>query len=126
VYYHLFVTVVLILLGFDSQKFWRSMAIILLASLWAGISRINWAPVPAILGGVLYLMEKPLAEGETIWRYLAKPVAWGIAGIAAAMNAQSTYALLSGKRLEPVHGSSFIRICSGIACCQIPPTFMGY
>src|SRR4030043_198522 len=46
IYYHLLIMVILLLWGFDSTRIWRNLILVLLASLWAGISRINWLPVP--------------------------------------------------------------------------------
>ena len=57
VYYHLQFMVILILWGFDRHHFWRNLILVLIASLWAGISRINWLPVPGLLAAALYLME---------------------------------------------------------------------
>ncbi|HNE03994.1 MAG TPA: hypothetical protein PLT08_05725, partial [Anaerolineales bacterium] len=54
VYYHLHVMVILILVGVSVNKPWRSLVFIILASLWAGISRVNWFPVPAMLAIAIY------------------------------------------------------------------------
>jgi hypothetical protein len=95
VYYHLQVPVIIILWGFDRNKFWKSLAIILLASAWAGISRINWFPVPAMLAATLYFLEEP-AVLQPLWRYLARPLVWGVAGTAAAFGVQKAYIAWSG------------------------------
>ena len=97
--------VILVLWGVKPRQFWRSLAVILAASLWAGISRINWFPVPAILAAVLYLIEVPV-EKKTIWRYLSPPAAWGFLGTATAFLAQRLYIFLSGNPIEQF-GSSF-------------------
>ncbi len=95
VYYHLVVPLILVLVGFDSRKFWRTLGVVLLASAWAGISRVNWFPMPGALAALLYLMEKPL--GDDRWdRYLFPPFVWGSAGLAAAFGAQWLYVLWSG------------------------------
>ncbi|MBI2333280.1 MAG: hypothetical protein HYU84_14185 [Chloroflexi bacterium] len=49
VYYHLHVMVILILAGVSVKNQRRSLIFIILASVWAGISRVNWFPVPAML-----------------------------------------------------------------------------
>jgi hypothetical protein len=95
VYYHLQVPVILVLLGFDHRRLWRSLGIVLLASLWAGISRVNWFPVPGMLAAALYFMERPMDE-QPWWRYLLPPAAWTLAGTAAAFAAQAVYAAWSG------------------------------
>lgn len=111
VYYHLLVCVILVLWGFDRDRFWKTMIFVALGSMWAGISRVNWIPVPAMVAATLYLLEKPvcasrvpgkdgtLAESnwlKTWWSYLWPPLAWGVAGGAAALAAQSAYVLVSG------------------------------
>ncbi|HEX9091190.1 MAG TPA: hypothetical protein VF831_06860 [Anaerolineales bacterium] len=105
VYYHLLVMVILLLWGFDSRHFWRSLLLVLVASLWAGISRINWLPVPGLLAAALYLMEVNQAR-KPIWCYLVPPAAWVIAGTAVGYTSQLAYQLGSG---NPVawYGSSF-------------------
>jgi hypothetical protein len=105
VYYHLQVPVIIILWGFDSKKFWKSLVVILLASAWAGISRINWFPVPAMLAATLYLLEKP-ARQEPLWRYLAWPFVWGATGTALAFGVQKAYIAWSGNPPE-LFSSSF-------------------
>lgn len=63
VYYHLLVPVMIVLATFDARHFWRSLFGVLLASAWAGISRVNWMPVPGLLAGTLYLLEAPFWVG---------------------------------------------------------------
>ncbi|MBV5337333.1 MAG: hypothetical protein J0653_05050, partial [Deltaproteobacteria bacterium] len=47
VYYHLQVCVILILAGVSVRNPWRSLLFVVIASAWAGVSRVNWFPVPA-------------------------------------------------------------------------------
>lgn len=105
VYYHLLVSVCIVFAGFESKRFAKSLAVILIASAWAGISRVNWFPVPAMLGITIYLVESRFAGGW--WRYFRAPLAWGTAGIAAAAAAQAGYALLSKQPDVAAFGSSF-------------------
>lgn len=113
VYYHLQVSVILVLWTFDRQRFWKTTVFVVLASLWAGISRVNWIPVPAFLAVTLYLLEQPVrASGgcssiETWGRYLAAPLVWGLAGIAAALASQAAYVWVSGHDDVSAFGSSF-------------------
>jgi hypothetical protein len=96
VYYHLLVMVILILWLFDGTKPWRSLFMILLASAWAGISRINWYPVPALLGAALYLLETSKGQRKPT-EYLKWPVIWTILGAATASLAQLAYISWSGQ-----------------------------
>jgi hypothetical protein len=59
VYYHLLVMVILVLWGFNQHHPWRTLVVVLLASLWAGISRVNWLPVPGMLAAAMYFLEVP-------------------------------------------------------------------
>jgi hypothetical protein len=105
IYYHLLVMVILLLWGFDANHFWRSLILVLLASLWAGISRINWLPVPGLLAASLYLLELP-TKGKSLWRYLQAPIIWIVTGTAIAYASQQAYQLWSGN--PPAwFGSSF-------------------
>lgn len=95
VYFHLLPAAVIVLLGFDSRRFWRSLAIVMLASVWAGVSRVNWIPVPGLLAATLYLLEVG-PSGSELLRYLRWPAAWVVLGAAAALASYRIYALLSG------------------------------
>ena len=66
VYYHLEVMVILPLLFIDMKKPRQSLLIVIIASLWAGISRVNWFPMPALLAIALYLLETPLTSTVAI------------------------------------------------------------
>jgi len=108
VYYHLLVIVILVLWGFDRQRPWRTLFIVALASIWAGISRVNWYPVPGMLAAALYFLEQPFGRDDddevtsliplfrAITRYLFQPVLWVVAGTLIALGSQSIYILWSG------------------------------
>jgi hypothetical protein len=106
VYYHLQVCVIIILLGFSISHPWRSLAAILAASFWAGMSRLNWYPVPAMLAIALYLLEEPYSRAGQIWRYFGRPILWGTAGIVAALAGQAFYIAISGNTNLEAFGSS--------------------
>ena len=105
IYYHLLFMVILILWGYDSTRFWRTLLVVLVASLWAGISRINWLPVPGLLVAALYLMEVKV-KGNPLWRYLYPPAIWVLAGTGVAYASQQAYQLWSGNP-QAWFGSSF-------------------
>ncbi len=122
VYYHLYLGALPVLLWFDSRRFWRSLLMVALGSAWAGISRINWVPVPAMIAAALYLLETPFTRPEFVQEnstgvqqrslpkalllYLWRPFLWGAVGVAAGLGAQLTYALFSGNTLDQF-GSHF-------------------
>ncbi len=105
VYYHLMVVIVIVLLGFNKNKLGRSMVFVLLASLWAGISRVNWFPVAGMLAVTLYVLEIPQGK-KKFWPYWRWPVVAVLAGFLLAFSAQALYVAISGKPPE-VFSSSF-------------------
>jgi hypothetical protein len=108
VYYHLLVIPILVLWGVDARHFWRSLVVVGFASLWAGLSRVNWLPMPGLLATAIYLLEIPVPRQRTqpVIRYLLPPAAWVAAGTALGFAAQTAYRLFSGNPPE-YFGSSF-------------------
>jgi hypothetical protein len=128
VYYHLLVPVMLVLWGFRTGSAqpsagglpgrWRlliSTLVLLLASAWAGISRLNWFPVPGMLAAAIILLERPLSlpadrQSETdvhpSWHqvlvYVLRLAGWVLLGTATALAAQALYIYWSGN-----HASQF-------------------
>ncbi|MEX2162099.1 MAG: hypothetical protein WD751_09305 [Anaerolineales bacterium] len=109
VFYHLLPSVFLVLLGFDKDKPWRSFLFVALASVWAGISRINWVPLPGALAALLFLLETRPAKGHTVfsWRYLWQPALYVVGGSLVALGAYALYILTSGNPDPGQFGSSF-------------------
>lgn len=95
VYYHLLVMVIVVLWGIKPKQTWYSLVVVLVASAWAGISRVNWFPVPGILGAALYLLEVPI-EKKPIWRYSVLPAVWILLGTGMAFLTQRLYIFWSG------------------------------
>ncbi len=112
VYYHLQVAAIIVLAGFRKDRFWLTTACVLLGSLWAGISRINWFPVPGIIAATLYFLETPIHpqlnstgsahtnQWRTLWRYLRPPLVWGLLGTITAFVSQAIYISWSGNATE--------------------------
>jgi hypothetical protein len=98
--YNLLVCVAIVFLGFSIRHPWRSLITVLLASFWAGLSRVNWLPVPALLAICLYLLEKRI-DSKSILLYLKRPVLLGTAGLISALGAY----LLVGKLPGAAHSS---------------------
>jgi hypothetical protein len=96
VYYHLQVCVIIVLLGYSSKRPYRTLTAVILASLWAGISRVNWFPVPAMLAIALHLLEEPVASYKNLWQYLKHPALWILAGLSSALLSQFLYIFWSG------------------------------
>jgi len=107
VYYHLQVCVILILAGVSGKHPVRSLAAVLAASFWAGMSRLNWFPVPAMLAIALYLLEEPVSRAADMMRYLRRPALWAVTGLAAALAGQAFYIAVSRSPDLSAFGSSF-------------------
>jgi hypothetical protein len=109
VYYHLLVCVTIVLLGYDRRRFWRSMVVVALASIWAGISRINWVPMPGMIAASLYFLERPVGQRVKLipWRYLIAPVAHFLMGSLVALVSYYAYISLSGNQDAGQFGSAF-------------------
>ncbi len=64
------------------------------ASFWAGISRINWFPIPAMLAIAFYLLETPIGNRSLV-RYLAWPAIYTVLGLGMAFAARQWYFSIS-------------------------------
>lgn len=98
IYFNLILVPLIVLWGFRPRKFWRSMAVVLAASVWAGLSRINWYPMPAAVALLLYIFETPYPG--RFWRYIWRPLAWGVSGIGVAFATNQIYLLLAESTLN--------------------------
>ena len=105
VYYHLQVCVILILAGVSMKHPGRSFIVLVVASLWAGVSRVNWFPVPAMFAIAIYLMDTPFRSKG--WRYWLIPFVWGLSGLGSAAISQFLYINISGNADVRAFGSSF-------------------
>jgi hypothetical protein len=95
IYLHLLLPVIIILVGYSEKDLRRTWIALIAASLLAGLSRINWFPVPAMLAAALYFMTKPV-HGQRMLRYYSLPIIWFLVGILTALASQWAYIYLSG------------------------------
>ena len=95
IYFHLAVPLILMLWGYSKQNDRRTWVFLIIASIWSGLSRINWYPMPGILAATLFLLEEPY-QGKKLWRYLLKPALWVLVGFGIAFATQRVYIALSG------------------------------
>jgi hypothetical protein len=99
IYYHLTICLIIVLLGYDQRSFTRTAIFVFLAALWAGISRVNWIPMPGALAATLYLLETRVGR-QPLWRYLLFPAGWFAISMVAGLGSQFAYAAWSGNELE--------------------------
>jgi len=102
VFYHLLPCVILVYLGFDHRRPARSFLFVALTSIWAGISRINWVPLPGALAALLFMLEAQPLRGEKVLslRYLWQPILYFVGGSLVAMGSYALYILNSGNNPE--------------------------
>lgn len=106
VYFYLLFAAIPVLAFYHPQKPFPSLLALLAASFWAGISRVNWMPLPAMIAIALYLLEVPFPLSSnavtrnsyplsSILRYLAPPALYTVLGLAAAYAARQWYFSIS-------------------------------
>lgn len=99
VYYHLTLCLIIVLWGYNPRSFARTLIFVIVASLWAGISRVNWIPVPGVLAATLYILDNRVGD-KHLWKYLIQPAGWFAIGIISGLGSQFLYAIWSGNELE--------------------------
>ncbi len=107
VFYQMMVMVILVLWLFDSTKFWRSLVVVAGASIWGGLTRINWVPMPGLMAAALYFMEVQVGgrDFKSLIRYLWPPAVWAIAGGLVGLATQVWYIQNSGLPPELLTGA---------------------
>jgi|GEM_PF-138265 len=118
IYYHLLVSVMIIYWGYNNpslnNKFFRVIVTwgsIILASAWAGISRLNWFPVPGLLAATIYFLETPVinqtnglgiknikASIISNYHYLKPAFFFTLLGTLTAFTSQAIYIFVSGNQ----------------------------
>ncbi len=108
VFYNLLIIVMLTVGLVQPRRFWRTLAVVAAASVWAGLSRINWMPMPGLIATLYYLFDQPLKgkDLKALAQYIWQPAAWVLAGSLAGVLTQSWYAANAGF-IEGVATTSF-------------------
>jgi hypothetical protein len=99
IYVYLLISVIIVLHGYSSAHTARTWLALLNASFWAGMSRITWFPVPAMLVIGLYLLETPYPSAKSFWEYIRRPLAWGLVSLPVAFLGQVFFVWISGNAL---------------------------
>lgn len=108
VFFQLLPCVILILWGFDKDKYWKSMIVVMAASLWAGISRFNWIPIPGLFAAVLFYLETAVEDERLLsWNYFLRSFMFFVIGSITAAGAYYGYINLSGNHDFSQFGSAF-------------------
>lgn len=107
VYYHLAPIIFIPILFYSPRKPVKTFIGVILGSIWAGMSRVNWVPVPALITSVLFILDNT-ADRDNFWRLVRRPTLWVAAGTVAAIASQLLYMRLSGNLgSQEALGSSF-------------------
>lgn len=96
VYYFLLISIIPVIWGFDGTRLNKTLILILLGSAWAGASRVNWIPVPALLAATYYFLEVKMDDRHLL-RYLKAPLIWFGSGLAIGLLTWIGYAQISGQ-----------------------------
>ena len=101
VFKQMVVILILMFWGFDSQRLGRSTLLVAVVSVWAGITRLNWVSMPAMLAAAIYLLERPVGATDLkgTLRYAAPIVLWGVLGSVVGYAVQTGYQMVSGNDL---------------------------
>lgn len=98
VYYHLLVIPLILLIGFRPRFFWSSLVVVILASIWAGLTRINWYPFAGSLAAILYWLE--ISNQKRISANVWKPIIWFTIGFLISVTSHQLYVRVSGTPAE--------------------------
>ncbi len=94
VYYFLQIPVIIMLAWFDPKRYWRSAAVLAVATVWASLSRVNWIPYPGMLAVALYVVETPYSSN---WKlYFKKIPGWFLIAVGSAAITLLIYNTLPG------------------------------
>jgi hypothetical protein len=104
IYAPLVLSAVLIVLGYDRQRPWRTMLITMAACFYAGISRWTWMFAPAFWAALWGLLEQE--SSSRLWRGLRWPIAVGFAGLVGAFGSQVILEM-AFPRPGPVYTTAF-------------------
>jgi hypothetical protein len=119
IHIHLLACAIIFIWGVKPRKFWLTTLVVLIASLWAGMSRINWYPVPGLFAAVLYLLEIPYDTSRSWLRYLWKPAFWFTVGLVTSFAGQFFYVLVSGNASH--QGDAFTSLTSDLLWYRLFP-----
>jgi hypothetical protein len=119
IHIHLLACAIIFIWGVKPQKFWLTTLVVLVASIWAGMSRINWYPVPGLFAAVLFFLEIPYESYKSWVQYLWKPAFWFAMGLVTAFASQFIYVIISGNASHP--GDAFTSLTSDLLWYRLFP-----
>ncbi len=107
VFYNLIVIVMLVVWLVDVNRFWKTFLVVVIASVYAGLSRINWIPMAGLMAALYYFMEVRVEgrDARAVLRYLVPPIVWVAVGLGVGFGVQQFWAANSGNPPEVFYSS---------------------
>ncbi len=99
IYYHLLISIVPILIWFNPKKLWQSAIVIIISSIWAALSRLNWyfMPISVCIFLILFEVEtNKLFTRKAIINYFV----WGGFALVSIILTKYMYQTYSGNPAE--------------------------
>jgi hypothetical protein len=101
-YLHLPLMIFPLLWLFRAEDDRRTWILLILVSVWAGLSRVNWYPMPGLLISTLWLLENAgrwtVDGGRSVVKRFWRPVAWVVSGSLLAYTVSQVYIAVSGNQ----------------------------
>jgi hypothetical protein len=69
--------------------------VVIIASAWEGLGRINWFVMPALVASTIYLLTVPV-KGRQLLRYFLPPFTWCLVGAAASFLVYGIFLQVNG------------------------------
>lgn len=102
IYSPLLLSAAIVVWGFRKQDLRRRMITVLVAALYAGLSRWTWFVAPAIWGVMLAMLEQARLQKAGFWVRLRKPFMIALAGLTGAGLSQVVMSVLH-PRPDPIY-----------------------
>lgn len=101
-YLHLPLMIFPLLWLFRADDDRRTWILLILVSVWAGLSRVNWYPMPGLILSTLWLLEDggqwTVDGGRSVIKRFWRPVAWVLFGSLLAYTVSQVYIAVSGNQ----------------------------
>lgn len=79
IYYHVLLGILPVLWFYDPKKPISTLIVIVISSMWEGLSRVNWFLMPATLAVLFYVLRTPFPR-EAFWKYIKWPLIYLVSG----------------------------------------------
>jgi hypothetical protein len=110
IYGHLLVCVIPVLAFYQSKKPINNILWISLTAIWAGLTRVNWFLIPAVIMAILHMLQTPKSDKGLI-SYIKWPLLYGVINLLISVSVYIISLSLSDKPsiLSPIMNYAFIK-----------------